>query len=559
MVQWTRAWLPCGMALTFTVGCPADPEPMGMDTGTNETESATTSLGMTSGLDSTGDAESTGGPWEAPLARGGISVDWVQANQGVGVDIGRDGAEVGPSGRAAPLIQNRITLIRAFWTIPEDWQAREIEGRLTVNWPDGTSESYSDTKLVDDDSFEGDLTRVFYWGLMADQTVPGITYRVELYETSPEYDDLPESGTPPTLPSDGSNAFVGIEDSYQVMKVVVVPFNYNDGMGCDTQPDTSEETMQLFQDLIYMQNPLDRLEYEVHAPIEWDTPLESFVPLNSFMAGLRFDEGALPETYYYGLIDSCSGGLGGAGGLANGIPSDPVNEGAASQRVSSGLSLDPDWSSETFVHEVGHSQGRRHVNCNGMEGGPNPQYPFEGGDVGEWGFGVVDFGLRHPTVNKDYMTYCHPTWVGTWGWNRVYPTISGLSEWDEGFPGGAVKPEDGGGTQAAPERDPYGGSLLMGSIEPNGTEHWITVPGTVPAGALSDSVHIELSAKGKVVADVPAYVQSMQDGDGGTLILAPLPTGWSADTRVTVVDGDARRSVPRGSIDEHHRNRLVRR
>lgn len=557
MVHWNRAWVPCGLALSLVAGCRPVAEPMGMDTGSNDTDPSTTSTsGVSSGLDVTG-AETTGGPWQAPLARGGIGVEWVQANQGVGVDIGRDGGEVGPSDRAAPLIQNRVTLIRAFWTLPGDWQPREIEGRLIVDYPDGTSETFSDTKLVEETSFEGDLSRCFFWGLMADQTLPGITYRVELYETSPDYDELPEPATPPILPVDGSNAFIGIEDSYQVMKTVVVPFNYDDGAGCVTQPDTSEATMKLFQDLIYMQNPIDRLDFEVREAVDWDTPLESFVPLNSFMAGLRFEDGAPPEAYYFGLINVCAGGLGGAGGLANGIPSDPVNEGAAAQRVSSGLSLDADWSAETFVHEVGHSQGRRHVACNGMEGGPNPQYPYEGGDVGEWGFGVIDFGLRHPTFYKDYMTYCHPTWVGTWGWNKVFPTIRGLSEWDAGFPGAGAAPE--GGTHAAPPRDPYGGSLLMGAIEPSGREYWITVPGSLPAQAERGAVHIELASPDGIVADVPAHVQTMQDGDGGTLILAPLPAGWSSVTRVEVVEHQSRRLVPRGSIREHHDQRFVRR
>ena len=558
MVKWTQAWLTCSVA-SLVLGCGPKDEPVDMDTGSNDTGQSTgaTDPTATSGVDSTGAESTGGGPWEAPLARGGLGVDWVQANQGVGVAIGLDGGEVGGADRAAPLIANRITLVRAFWSLPGDWEPREIEGRLIVNFPDGTSETFTDTKVVDDDSFEGDLQRCFFWGLMAEQTQPGITYRVELYETSPDYDELPESGTPPTLPLDDGDVFVGIETSYQVMKVVLVPFNYDDGNGCATEPDTSEETMQLFQDLMYMQNPVERLEFEVHENIDWDGPLDSFVPLNVHMSGLRFEEGALPEAYYFGLIDVCAGGLGGAGGLAHGIPTDPVTEGAASQRVSSGLSLDPDWSSETFVHEVGHSQGRRHVACSGEEGGPNPMYPHKGGDVGEWGFGVIDFGLRHPTFYKDYMTYCHPTWVGSWGWNKVYSVIGGLSEWDDMFPGGSVAPD--GGTQAAPEQEPYTGSLLMGAIEPSGQEHWITVPGAIPAGAERGPLHIELSTAGGVVADIPAHVQQMQDGEGGTLIMAPLPADWSLVTDVTVVDGASRGAVPRGSIGEHHGSRVIRR
>lgn len=536
----------------LALGCgPSEPSGSGGGSGSS---GGADSGSTTAVADSTADGASTGAEWEAPLARGGIVVDWVQGNQGVGVIIGADGGEVGGGERAAPLIQDRITLIRAFWTVPDDWQPREIEGRLIVTWPDGTEQTFSDTKVVDDDAFEGELARSFYWGLMADQVVPGIRYRVELHETSPDYDDLPEGGAP-MLPADGSLAYVGIEDSYQVLKVVVVPFVYDDGAGCSTTPDTSEETMQLFQDLMYMQNPIDRLDFTVHEPIVWDTPLESFFQLNSFMAGLRADEGALPETYYYGLVDVCSGGLGGAGGQAIDIPSDPVDPNAASSRISSGLSLDPDWSAETFVHEVGHCQGRRHVACSG-EGGPDPTYPHEGGDVGEWGFGVIDFGLRHPTFYKDYMTYCHPTWVGTWGWNKVYPVIRGLSEWDEGFPGGgAVAPE--GGTTQHDAVDPYSGSLLMGMIEPSGKEHWVTVPGSIEGRELGE-VRVQFRRGGEVVADELAYVHEVQDGEG-TVVMVPLPDAWAEVTDVARIDGGRRIAVAKDQIGQHHQNRLIRR
>jgi hypothetical protein len=546
-------------------GCVGEPGSEGSDTSTSGTGEPVTTTGLDTGemtADSTGTGSSTGGaPWEAPLARGGIVVDWVQANQGVGVAIGAEGTGVGPTERAAPLLKNRITLIRAFWTVPDDWQAREIEGRLVVVHGDGTEQVLSNTALVEGDAFEGDIDRSFYWGLMAEETQPGVQFRVELYETTPDHDADPEPEVPPMLPVDGSTAHVGIEDSYLVLKTVVVPYEYDDGAGCSTTPDTSEATMQLYQDLMYMQNPIDRLDFEIHEPIVWDTPLESFLPLHSHLVGLRGDDMAPPETYYYGLIDVCAGGLGGAGGQANGIPTDPVDPALAYQRVSAGLSIDPDWSAETFVHEVGHSQGRRHVACEG-EGGPDPSYPHEGGDVGEWGFGVIDFQLRHPTFYKDYMTYCHPTWVGTWGWNKVYPVIRGLSEWDAGFPGGAVAPE--GGTEASPLGPslsplPYPGSVLIGSIEPSGREHWITAPGGLPAAAERGPLHVELRAGAEVVADLPAHVQTLQDGDGGTLVIVPLPSRWSEVTSITRALGSARSTIARTRVTEHHHQRLVRR
>jgi len=545
------AW--CGLIASFCLGCPASaPEETvgGAPAGTTGADAASSSTAPTSSASGSAEAtttptadESSGGPAGLQPASD-ISIDWVEANQAVGVRIGENGGEVGGEGRTAPLLANRITLIRAFWTLSDDWQPREIEAHLTINFPDGTSDTKIDRKLVDAESFIGNLSKTFFWGLMADEAQPGITYHVELFEADPTNAD-PSVPEPPRLPVDGSEAFVGIEDSYQVLKVVIVPFNYDDGEGCATEPDLSEETMQLFYDYMYMMMPIDRLDVTIHENIEWDGALQSFVPLNQYMAGLRVDEEALPEVFYYGLVDVCTGGLGGAGGLANGIPSDPASPDVAYQRVSSGLSLpdNPEFSADTFVHEVGHSLGRRHVACNGEEGGPDPTYPIEGGDLGEWGFGVVDFQLRHPTVFKDYMTYCNPAWVSTWGLNKVFPVIRTLSTWDEDFPGAdAVRPP----------RTPSG-AVLIGNILPDDSESWYTVPGRIGTEETSPSSAIEFQTpQGRLRQR--ARITELPDG-GGTMIVSELPTGFDQIGDITRIEGNRRLDVQRSAVRAHAKTR----
>lgn len=545
------AWWPLWAFMTLLLGCGLGSYAEGDTLSAYGADGSATDGSRTSDTDAADTDASAGLGSVFPLARGGIEIDRVQANQGVGVIIGADGIGVEPSDRAAPLIKGRVTLIRAYWTLPDDWEPRPIEGRLTITQPGGPETIFSDTKLIESAATEGELSGSFFWGLTAEQIRPGIEFRVELFETSFEYDDLSEPSPRAMLPAAGGNASLDVRPDELVMKVVLVPFEYDDGAGCVTTPDTSEDTMRRFQDAIYMQNPLERVDFEIHAPIRWDTPLTSFVPLNTFLAGLRFDEGAPPEAYYYGLIDVCADGLGNAGGMAIGIPDDPLSESAAALRVSSGLSIEPAWSAETFVHEIGHSQGRHHVACNGDEGGPDEHYPHEGGDLGEWGFGVVDFGLRNPSSHKDYMTYCHPAWVGAWGWNEVYPVIEGLSAWGST----AHRSGQGAGTDAGAE-EPYEGSMLLGTIEPDGQEHWLTVPGSPPVGGES-SVDLEMRQGDALVARVRAHVQPMQDGDGGQLVMAPLPPGWSSVTAVTRVDGVDRVTVLRGSIAEHHHRRTI--
>ncbi len=540
----------CGLIALLGLGCPAseadEPSPSGSGTGTGEDSSTSTdpSVSTTAGSSDTGITpadSSSGGPVGA-IPASGISVDWVEANQAVGVRIGEDGGGVGADGRTSPLIANRITLVRAFWEIGDDWTPREIEAQFTVNYSDGTSDTKTDRKMVEGPSFIGNLGESFYWGLMADETLPGMTYHIELFETDEAFADDAIT-EPPRLPDDGSEAFVGIEESFQLLKVVIVPFNYDFGE-CTREPDLSEETMQLFYDYMYMMMPVDTLEIEIQPNVDWDGELTSFVPLNQYMAGLRVDDAADPEVFYYGLVDVCSGRLGGAGGLANGIPSDPTSPDLAYQRVSSGLSLpsNPEFSADTFVHEVGHSLGRRHVACSGEEGGPDITYPIEGGDLGEWGFGVIDFQLRHPTVYKDYMTYCNPAWVSTWGLNKVFPVIRTLSMWDEDFPGAdVVRPT------------PKAGSVLIGNLLPDGSETWYTSVGRIGSDERSSTTAIEFQTPtGPTVHK--ARVTELPD-IAGTMIIAELPLGFDEISAITRLEGTKRLSVERSAVRAHAKTR----
>ncbi len=514
-------------------------------TRADDTSSGSASVTVADTGEPTTAASSTGepAPFVPILVRGGLEIDWIEANQGVGVAIGRDGAGVGGAERSSYLIQDRVTLIRAFWKDPPaDWIPREIEGRLTITYPDGTTLAQSSTPMVDGVSFIGSLDRSFYWGLKKEQVVPGIKFNVELYEVAAGQEELPAGAKLPRLPYTG-NAPVGIEDSDQVMKVTLVPFNYDSGDGCKTVAPVDDATMQVFQDQMYMMNPLDHLDFTLHAPIEWTTKLTDFNQLNEYMSGLRADEGAEPERYYFGLVDVCSGELGGFGGYAYGIP----QGGKATDaylRVSSGLWYDVQFSSETFVHEVGHTQGRYHVFCNGMEGGPDnsyPTYPDAGethGEIHDWGFGVLNFKLYHPTVHKDYMTYCHPVWASTWGWNKVYPVIKALSSLDD----------------AGPARPPDDDVVLVGSVYPDGHETWIAVPGAVNPEDISAVHSVEFTVDGEPVRQ-PAALLTQPEGDI-VLVVTELPRRWEAVTAMIRVAGPRRVQVPLDAIRHHHPRRL---
>ncbi|MCA9659288.1 MAG: hypothetical protein KC486_13160 [Myxococcales bacterium] len=537
------------LGLVVAVGCNGSTEDTDTDSAT-ATESSNTdaTTGKSTGTDGTSGTDGSGstgtGAEFVPIPARDIVLERVQANQAVGVDIAKDGYWVEGKDRSSYLLQDRLMLLRGFWKVSANWQPRKIRAHLTVTYPDGTVHEDDQVVMIEEDSFEGDLKRTFYFGLMPEQVVPGIDFEMSLWETAPGYEGTDEPNPAPVIPLDGPG-LVGVENSDQMMEVVLVPFNYNFG-DCQTTPDTSEKTMQLFYDYMYMQDPVDRLTIHMHDPVDWNTELTNFNQLNEFMSGMRFDEGAGPHVFYYGLIDACSGGVGGAGGKAYGIPNIPPEQGQAYQRVSSGLSLsnNVEWSAETFVHEVGHSLGRAHINCGGAAG-YDPTYPFPSGEVGEWGFGVIDYGMRHPTVNKDYMTYCHPTWVGNWAWSKLYPVIKTLTQWSYEAP-------------PAPGDDIYGGSLLVGSVYEDGHSTWITVPGSIlDDDELSATDSIELMAGGDVVASQRAKVQYLPDNDIKQVVIE-LPENFEAVTDFRHVAGDEAKTIAIDEVSMHHQSRAIR-
>jgi len=106
--------------------------------------------------------------------------------------------------------------------------------------------------------------------------------------------------------------------------------------------------------------------------------------------------------HWHGLIPDMSG----AGGIAW-LPFFPDSLAYRGKTAVSQINA------ETFAHELGHNMSLRHAACRGDEGGPDPSFPHEGGQIGVWGWDPRDGGsLVDPTsIVRDFMSYCDPTWV----------------------------------------------------------------------------------------------------------------------------------------------------
>jgi hypothetical protein len=480
--------------------------------------------------DKTEDGDGDALVFKAGPARGDIALTRVVVNQGVDVAIADAGAWIGPSERNTYIVGYRDTLVRGFWSIPDDWVPRKITARLELRYADGTTRVLEDTKLVAAASFAGDLGRSFVFPLVADTVAPGLRFHMSLWEAESGAEDQRESSGVIATPSDGPQ-LIGVQSEPAELHIVMLPVAFNDG-GCQTNTGSAltAEDEQNFVDAFHEQYPVQDvfLEFRRDTPIVWNQPLTSLAQLWQPLQDQRIADKAAPNVYYYALVDTCSNGVNGAAGVAPGLAAD--SKAAAYQRVSSGVWLPAQrsYSYHTMVHELGHNHGRAHVYCNGGgAAGTDPTYPHSDGVIGVWGFGIRWFELHSPTSERDFMSYCQPSWVSDWGWTKAFDRIRTLTSWDySGAPAGE-QPSDPG-------------EVLIGLLLENGEQRWWTTSGGHELAHFGSGETIEFDYGDQILA-APTHVQILDDGT--TMITAPVPRPGVAFAAADHVSAGSRQAI----------------
>ncbi len=513
------------------------------DTNPATGESASASAGsLSSGaVDDGGNADSTGedddepdtGEDLPPPPATGVEIVHVTADQGVRVPIVLDSQLVDGSQRSVALFKNRGTMIRAFYELDPGFESRDIYGILYVQQTDGTITEHGSfvdvfekdcTGQSQIDCRYGTLPNSFFWAVPPEEVQPGMTYRIELFETAPGHED-DVSDKSPNFPAAGGSMVVGVEDSYMKMRVVLVPFDHDLGPECPEPPeigdplgDDSERTVSdFFAERLLAQNPVDEVEIIQHEVVRYTGSLRNANLLGTLQQ-LRFQEGAPPEYYYYGVARPCDGGPDFAGVAQLGGPT----VGQAGQRVGWGVYYsNVGTTAETFVHEIGHEQGRSHIACNGEEAGVDPSYPdHPNGDLLNYGidvFSPTSFEVHTPSTH-DYMTYCSDTWVSEWAYNKVVPWIAEMSSWE--LSDAVQEPKV---------------PLLVGTVRADGTESWYTTVGFAPTER-SERHMIRFDLADGTTVETPAMWTNWERSDDVNVIV-PLPAAmpyvsslaWSAD------------------------------
>ncbi len=486
-----------GGATSGTTG-PTDPSTTDAPLGTGSTsQSADGSSGSADGSSTTGE------PSEVLEFAKDIRLDRLTVNQATQVTVVDGGIEVPGSDYNTRVISGRRTLVRGFWSLHANFEPREIVGRLTIEYPDGTQTEQDFTQFVDGESSDGAGASSFQWLLEPEEVVPGMTFRARLLEPAGTEAPGELSDPPPIAPLAGPGTLELYDVPLQI-RVVLVPVQH-EFEGCTQAPDITEDDVTAMRQELEQNNPVQEALFEIREPMVYTETIGNaggFSPLLQALAQARAADDPDPSVYYYGLVDPCDGYPPGLLGQAIAIAGPPTMENGQ-QRISTGR-----WNgsgaaaAETFVHEVGHTQGRRHVRCSGGEAGIDAAYPHAGGRIGVWGFGIYDFELRSPSGGRDYMTYCSNEWVSDYSWEFTLEVIETLTGFDLG---GATPSDD---------------VVLAGLIHEDGSTGWWTQRGHVDPGVALGTARFE-TPDGLV--ETVASVQAVPHGHNARYIEIPLP------------------------------------
>jgi hypothetical protein len=472
----------------------------------------------------------------------GIRLTRLTLNQGVQVELIAGNELRAAEDYAVPLLEGRPMLVRAHYSVHAEFEPRELLGRLRVRYGDEREELLLDSLVeVAGDSVEGSLHHTFAWYLEPEMVVDGLQLRADVYEnrayepgSEPTPDPEAEGAArldAPALPWAGGDAAITAGVEPMRMHVVLVPIEHHYD-GCVSDASVYEEEVAAMRRELEQNNPVQRAELSVHEPVVWEESIgesdKGFSPILTMLSMLHIDDGAAPWVYYYGLITSCDGYPSGLLGQAIAIPQE-IDPGLGFLRVAAGrYAGSGQTAAETFVHEIGHTQGRFHVRCSG-EAGVDPNYPYVGGITGGWGFGIYDLRLRSPAGSRDYMTYCANEWVSDYGYRAVWPVVETLTQWAIE----AGEDEGGAGLRASAAQD--FDEILVGALYGDGSLEWWTARGSL-FGELRPELALSWELGGEHLR-LPVWVSPR--GDDETLnFTSVLPEGGLDGARfVLELDG----------------------
>ncbi len=381
--------------------------------------------------DSDGDADTdtdtdtdTGAEPSGPLVTG-LDISALALYQSVKIPLMENGNEV--TTRPVKVVQAKEGLLRVFVSRQAQWQSRKVVAHVDFQSSSANVAALQAEATVNADSSENTLSSTLNITIPGEYLAGDLKYRVSLLEANNSSGGGGNSSSS-MWPASGM-ATLGEENMGGPLQLVIIPIRYNaDGSG--RLPDTSDTQIQRFLDAFYGKYPVDNVEITVENPVDWASTVAAtgsgWSNLLNKIQSLRNTLGASKKEYYYGLFKPANNMYGYCGmGCVAGLSSVATTANAAYARASIGLGFTGDDAAGTMVHEVGHAHGRLHAPCSVSDA--DPQYPHAGATLGTWGYDLNTKALKAPNTNKDFMSYCSPTWVSDYTYKALFTRVRAVN------------------------------------------------------------------------------------------------------------------------------------
>lgn len=334
-----------------------------------------------------------------------------------------------PVSTGAPVVAERDALVRLFYTVLPEYNGLPVTARLEI----GTHPPIEVTETLQGISTVGAIQSTLNVPVPGDALVVGAGFRAALMQPPEQATGANGSAV---YPAEGQ-APLPVESSGPQLRIKLIPIRY-DADGSGRLPDTSDGQVQAYRDLFYGLYPAATVDLTVGTAVGWDSvvePLgEGWSELLNAMLSHRQNAGAASDEYYYGIF--CPAASFDAfcfEGCVLGLSPLP-GPGDASMRAGIGIGYSGSMSVETSVHETGHLHGLPHAPCSsfGSIDNVDPNYPYAGASIGEWGYDLVHGELKAPSTFVDMMSYCEPTWISDYNFQNLFnriATVNGAFRW----------------------------------------------------------------------------------------------------------------------------------